>query len=75
LAPGDQAIFSMLIHGLGAAEISSQLGIAPTELEARRQLILQTIAPKAARSAVMAGAQSTLDYDRPLRRHRYSRPG
>jgi DNA-binding NarL/FixJ family response regulator len=75
LAPGDQAIFSMLIHGLGGAEIASRLGIAPTELEARRHLILRMIAPKAARADVTAAARSVLDYDRPLRRHRYLRRG
>jgi DNA-binding NarL/FixJ family response regulator len=75
LEPIDQTIFSMLVHGIAAGEICSRLAIAPTELEARRQMILRTIAPKAARSAVAAGAGSALDYDRPLRRHRYLRRG
>jgi DNA-binding NarL/FixJ family response regulator len=50
LEAGDEAIFSMLLHGVEAAEIRSRLGITPTELEARRQLILRTLAPKAARA-------------------------
>jgi DNA-binding NarL/FixJ family response regulator len=75
LAPGDRAIFSMLIHGLGAAEIASRLGIAPTELEARRHLILRAIAPKAARADLTAAARSVLDHYRPLRRPRYLRGG
>ncbi len=74
LEPTDQAIFSMLVHGTVAGEIGTRLGLAKTELEARRQLILRTIAPKAARSGVAAGARSALDYDRPLRRHRHLRP-
>jgi DNA-binding NarL/FixJ family response regulator len=73
LEPTDRAIFSMLVHGIGTGEITSRLAIAPTELEARRQLIMRTIAPKATRSAGAAGAGAPLDYDRPLRLHRYRR--
>jgi DNA-binding NarL/FixJ family response regulator len=69
LEPDDSTIFSMLIHGVAPSEIGSRLGITPGELEARRQLILRAIAPKAARSLAPA---SPLDYDRPRRRPRYS---
>ena len=72
LEPHSQAILSMLVHGLPAHEIASRLGMAPGELEARRQLIVRAIAPKGARVGLPAG--SALDYDRPLRRSRYTRP-
>ena len=74
LAPSDQAILSMLVHGIGAGEIASRLQLAPGELEARRQLIVRGIAPKGARAAMPAGSGLVLDYDRPLRRSRYRRP-
>jgi two-component system, NarL family, invasion response regulator UvrY len=46
LAPHDQAILSMLIHGIPAGEIASRLEMTPGELEARRQLIVRAIAPR-----------------------------
>jgi DNA-binding NarL/FixJ family response regulator len=52
LQPRDQAIFTMLIHGIGPADISSALGMTRSDLEARRRVVLQAIAPKAARSRV-----------------------
>jgi DNA-binding NarL/FixJ family response regulator len=72
LTGADRAIFSMLIQGVPAAEIGSRLGIGPGALEARRRLILQAIAPKAARSALAPGTASPLDYERPRRRWRGS---
>jgi DNA-binding NarL/FixJ family response regulator len=67
----DQAIFSMLLHGVPAGDICARLHITATELEARRHLILRTIAPTAARTGVVAHARSVLDYDRPRRSRRY----
>ena len=52
LQPCDQAIFTMLIHGVGPTDIASRLGMTRSDLEARRQAILQTIAPTAARARV-----------------------
>jgi DNA-binding NarL/FixJ family response regulator len=74
LAPHDQAILSMLVHGVPAAEIASRLEMTPGELEARRQLIVRAIAPKGTRAGVPPGSGVVLDYDRPLRRRRYRGP-
>jgi DNA-binding NarL/FixJ family response regulator len=74
LAPHDQAILSMLIHGVSPGEIGPRLGMTPGELEARRQLIVRTIAPKRIRPGVPPGTGLVLDYDRPLRRPRYPGP-
>jgi DNA-binding NarL/FixJ family response regulator len=71
LQPRDRAILLMLVHGLGAGEIASRLGMTPGELEARRELIVRAIAPKGIRAGVPAGSGLVLDYDRPLRRRRY----
>lgn len=73
LAPHDQAILSMLVHGVPAGEIASRLDMTLGELEARRQLIVRTIAPKGARAVVPPGSGPVLDYDRPRRRRRYPR--
>jgi DNA-binding NarL/FixJ family response regulator len=75
LEPRDQAILSMLIHGVRAGEIAARLGITPGELQARRQMIVHTIAPKGARAGVPLGSGLVLDYDRALRRQRYGRSG
>ncbi len=74
LKPVDQAISSMLIHGVPPAEIGERLGLAPQELEAHRGSILQTIAPRTARSSVLDAARGPLDYDRPRRGPRYPAP-
>jgi DNA-binding NarL/FixJ family response regulator len=74
LAPDDQAILSMLVHGIPAGEIASQLQMTPGELEARRQLIVRAIAPKGAPRGVPPESGLVLDYDRPLRRPRYRGP-
>ena len=71
LANGDQAIFWLLVDGVAPADITARLGLEPAELDARRQLILRAIAPKAVRPKLPAGAGSALDYDRPRRRPRY----
>jgi DNA-binding NarL/FixJ family response regulator len=71
LAPHDQTILSMLIHGVPAGEIASRLEMTPSELEARRQLIARAIAPKGARTGGPPESGLVLDYDRPLRRRRY----
>lgn len=73
LAPHDQAILSMLLHGVATGEIASRLEMTPGELEARRRLIAGAIAPKGARAGVSPGSGLVLDYDRPLRRRRYGR--
>ena len=74
LAPDDQAIVSMLVHGVPAGEIASRLDMTPGELEARRRLIVRAIAPKGARAGVPPGSGLVLDYDRPRRRQRYRGP-
>lgn len=71
LEPPDQAIFSMLLHGVAPGEIGARLNLTATELEARRHRILRTIAPATARTGVVAQARSVLDYDRPRRSRRY----
>jgi DNA-binding NarL/FixJ family response regulator len=75
LHPRDQAVFSMLMHSVAPAEISSRLGIAPAELETRRQVIARAIEPNAARAALRDAAHSPLDYERPRRRQRYPAAG
>jgi hypothetical protein len=64
-----------LIDGIAPEQISSRLGIAAAELEARRELILRAIAPKAGRSDRRVASQASLDYERPRRRPRYSTAG
>jgi DNA-binding NarL/FixJ family response regulator len=74
LEPADRPIFSMLLHGVPAADIRARLGLGPGGLEARRQLMLRALAPRTARNRVLEAARSPLDFDRPRRRLRY-RPG
>jgi DNA-binding NarL/FixJ family response regulator len=45
----DRMIFSMLVEGASPAQIGSVLRMTPAHLEARREVILRTIAPRAAR--------------------------
>lgn len=75
LEPRDQAILSMLIHGVRAGDIASRLGMTPGELDERRQLIVRAIAPKRLRAGVPPGSGLVLDYDRARRRQRYGRSG
>jgi DNA-binding NarL/FixJ family response regulator len=74
LSPVDQAIFSMLVHGVPVPEIRSRLGLEPGELEARRSLILRTIAPKPPANQPF-GWRTPLGYERPPRRRRYPEAG
>jgi len=71
LTPEDQAIVSMLIHGVPANEIALRLGMSTGELDTRRELIVRAIAPKGVRAGVPAAPGLVLDYDRPVRRQRY----
>jgi DNA-binding NarL/FixJ family response regulator len=71
LEPVDQAICSMLIHGVPPVEIAERLGLTPLELDERRESILQVIAPRTARTSVLDAARAPLDYDRPRRGRRY----
>ncbi len=64
LTPGDQAIFSLLIHGLERAEAASQLGITVPELDARRRQIVRTIAPDAPRHGLPDPSGTPLAFDR-----------
>jgi DNA-binding NarL/FixJ family response regulator len=74
LARDDQAILSMLVHGVPDDEIAARLDMPAGELEPRRQLIVRAIAPKGARAGAPPGSGLVLDYDRPLRRRRYRGP-
>jgi DNA-binding NarL/FixJ family response regulator len=74
LDPGDQAIVSMLIHGITAGEIASRLTMTPGELAARRELIVRAIAPKTPRRGTAPGSGLVLNYDRTRRRPRYRKP-
>lgn len=66
----EKAIFDMLMHGIAAEEIAARLGIDPALLQARRQAILETIAPKVDPPGIPR-PRAPLDYDRPRRRPRY----
>jgi DNA-binding NarL/FixJ family response regulator len=71
LAPCDQPIFAMLLHGVDSAEIAAALTISEGELEARRAAIVQSLSPR----QEMAGRTPTagpLDYERPRRRRGYA---
>ena len=68
LTPNDQAIFSMLIHGLERSEVAARFGITVPELDARRRQIVRAIAPNAASMALPDPSRARLDYDRPRRR-------
>ncbi len=72
LQPTDQAIFGMLLHGITPEVITDQLGITARELEVRRAIILQSLKPTPALSALPAGAGGPLDYERPKRRSRWN---
>lgn len=75
LERADQAIFSMLIHGVPPAEIGAVLGLTAAELEARRKRILFAIAPRTPRARIVDAARSPLDYERPRRRRRHPAAG
>jgi two-component system, NarL family, response regulator DevR len=69
LARREQAVFDMLLHGLPAEATASRLGIAPPEIEARREAILAVIAPKLGPSSPRLHAP--FDYQRERRRPRH----
>jgi DNA-binding NarL/FixJ family response regulator len=71
----DQAVLTMLIHGLSAADIGSRLGMTTDELDARRRVMVRAIAPKASRAHLVGRSAAPLDYDRVRRRHRYRAAG
>lgn len=75
LEPVDQAICSMLIHGVAPTEIGERLDLSASELWARRASIIDAIAPRALRARVLEAARAPLDYDRPTRRRRYLAAG
>lgn len=68
LAPRDQAIFGMLLHGVGPETIAESLGITSHELQARRASLLRDLKPRPALSGLPAGSWAPLDYERPRRR-------
>ena len=68
LAGRDQAIFSMLLHGIAADAIANRLSITPGELHERRSFMLRALKPAAAPSGLPRGAHAPLDYERPKRR-------
>jgi DNA-binding NarL/FixJ family response regulator len=71
LNSGEQAVFGMLLHGIAPAEIAEALAITPGELEVRRSMILRSLSPRLEIDGP-AGASAPLDYELPLRRHRYA---
>jgi two-component system response regulator DevR len=68
LAPHDQPIFKMLLHGVEHEVIVERLRITPHELHARRSIILGALNPAAAAATVSPSAQAPLDYERQRRR-------
>jgi DNA-binding NarL/FixJ family response regulator len=64
----DQAIFSMLLHGIAPDAIAAALSITPDELDARRSIMLRSLKPVGTRSGLLGGARAPLDYERPKRR-------
>jgi len=71
LTPNDQAIFSMLIHGLERADVAARLEITVPELDARRRQIVRAIAPNPASTGLPDPSRARLDYDRPRRQPRF----
>jgi DNA-binding NarL/FixJ family response regulator len=71
----DQAIFSMLLHGVATDEICSRLGIGPLYLRRRREAIVRTIAPGGERAASPSAGPARLDYERARRRARFPAAG
>ena len=65
---GDQAIFSMLLHGVAPDAIAAALSVTPEELDERRSIMLRSLKPVSARSGLARGARVPLDYERPKRR-------
>jgi DNA-binding NarL/FixJ family response regulator len=66
--PRDQAVFSMLMQGVGGDEVAERLGLTAVELEAHRESIVGAIAPNARRVVLDDSPGEALDYERPRRR-------
>lgn len=64
----DQAIFSMLLHGIAPVEVAARLGITAEAVRLRRSIMLGSLRPVRGGSALPPGARAPLDYDRPKRR-------
>jgi DNA-binding NarL/FixJ family response regulator len=67
LAPSDQAILGLLLHGVGPDEIADLLSISRRELEARRSTMLRAVASNTDGERTTVRVQAPLDYDRPRR--------
>lgn len=68
LEPQDQAIFGMLLHGVPTDTIADRLAITDDELHTRRSIMLASLKPAPAPSALPTGVRAPLDYERPKRR-------
>jgi DNA-binding NarL/FixJ family response regulator len=73
LETADQAIFGMLLHGIDPAHIAERFAITPDELDARRSIMLRSLAPATVLSVLPAGAHAPLDYERPRLRRNHLR--
>jgi DNA-binding NarL/FixJ family response regulator len=71
LAPRDQAIFGMLLHGIEPGEIATALAISRPELDARRSNMLHPLASTIHGTRPSGGARAPLDYERSRRAPRY----
>jgi DNA-binding NarL/FixJ family response regulator len=67
LAPRDQAIFGMLLHGIQPKTIAERLGITRDELSLRRSIILRSLRPAPSVRARRSRTGGPLDYERPRR--------
>jgi DNA-binding NarL/FixJ family response regulator len=67
LGPRDQAIFGMLLHGIRPDVIKDRLGLTGDELNARRSIILGSLASGRRDLTVPARTDGPLDYERPRR--------
>jgi DNA-binding NarL/FixJ family response regulator len=71
LAPEDQAILGMLVHGTPVPQIEDTLNLTGRQLAARRAGILRTLLPRRPASGPHPGCGRPLDYDRARRRGRH----
>jgi DNA-binding NarL/FixJ family response regulator len=68
LKPGDQAIFDMLLHGVGPATIAERLAMTTQQLTARRAEMVRSLRPARAEPLRITQRAAPLDYERPKRR-------
>lgn len=68
LEPGDQAIFGMLLHGVGPATIAERLAMTTQQLTARRAEMVRSLSPARAEPLLITQTAAPLDYERPKRR-------